>query len=208
MCPARVVPWGRGDSDSGGGLQGHERRGQGTELGKLRHGEQRAPGGVWGHMWGLQGSVGTCATSPQLPVYGGTRGAVPACCARVCGHVCDPVPSLCVWGHTRVPPGMLWVPGGRWGQGQARGCGTHSRSPPIPPCFGASASPAPSQRGWGHPWPWDSVSPAPQGTLPPPAPIPGPWRDPAGGSGVPEPRGCSASPCLGDLGVKGTQRGT
>lgn len=102
-------------------------------------------------MWGLQGSVGTCATSPQLPVYGGTRGAVPACCARVCGHVCDPVPSLCVWGHTRLPPGMLWVPGGRWGQGQARGCGTHSRSPPHLPLLWGQRVPGPFPAWVGSP---------------------------------------------------------
>lgn len=45
---------------------------------------------------GIQGSVGTCVTLSW---------------PRVCvgGDTCDPVPALWLWGHTSVPPVMLFV---------------------------------------------------------------------------------------------------
>lgn len=132
-------------------------------------------------------------------------------------------------GDTRVPPGMLCVVGRYWGQGQSWGYGTHSMlcrppvvrvplpPPAVSPCFGLQWQQSqcqcipqfpPSVPG-GHLWPWDLVSPAPRlpEDVPPPAPVPRQWRVPAGGIGILQLCGCSASPHLGDMGVKVTRSG-
>lgn len=108
-----------------------------AELGKLRHEKQQVLG-----RWGVRhpGESGDMCDPHLCSVCVGTSVTLSLPC--VCGDS----------GDTRVPPGMLCVVGGYWGQGQSWGYGTHSMScrppvvrvplppPPSPLALGSSGS--------------------------------------------------------------------